>query len=107
VSLNNKDGSISFSALEKSWKFDPVKGLVEDTNPAGKFNKSPDGKLGVFFKDQTCGFVTSFRAKKRKLRPMGAVLHVWDAARGLRAVSSSASVGLVARLHQDLYSTDG
>jgi len=52
VSLNNKDGSISFSALEKSWKFDPVKGLVEDTNPAGKFNKSPDGKLGVFFKDQ-------------------------------------------------------
>ena len=49
--FNADDGSLHFSVGPKSWKFD-IKGLAEEIDPASKYSVSPDGKLGVFSKDQ-------------------------------------------------------
>jgi dipeptidyl-peptidase 4 len=49
--INPNDGSLLFSVGPRNWRFD-TKGLTEDTDPASKYSISPDGKLGVFFKNQ-------------------------------------------------------
>ena len=49
--FNADDGSLYFSVGPKNWRFD-TKGLAEENDPASKYSVSPDGKLGVFSKDQ-------------------------------------------------------
>jgi len=49
--FNADDGSLHFSVGPKSWRFD-TKGLTEEIDPESKYSVSPDGKLGVFSKDQ-------------------------------------------------------
>ena len=49
--IDSDDGSLHFSVGPKNWKFD-AKGLAEEIDAPSKYSVSPDGKLGVFFKNQ-------------------------------------------------------
>ena len=49
--INPDDGSLQFSVGPKNWRFD-AKGLAEETDSTSNYSVSPDGKLGVFFKNQ-------------------------------------------------------
>ena len=49
--LNMDDGAVRFSAFGKSWRFDRTGTLSEEAAARGNYAVSPDGKLGVFSKD--------------------------------------------------------
>ena len=46
------DGSLHFAIGPKHWRFDNAKGLAEEVDSLSRYAVSPDGRLGVFFKEQ-------------------------------------------------------
>ena len=51
VRVNLDEGAVRFSAFGKFWRFDRANTLSEEAAPRGDYAVSPDGKLGVFSKD--------------------------------------------------------
>lgn len=51
LSVEPATGILRFSAFGKDWRFDRASGLSEDTIKRSRFTVSPNGKLGIFFKD--------------------------------------------------------
>jgi dipeptidyl-peptidase-4 len=50
--ISPDDGSLHFSLGPKHWRFDTAKGLAVEGDPPSQYSVSPDGKRGVFFKNQ-------------------------------------------------------